>query len=155
VIWTTNTIRRTFSKTVTDNVATSVFRITTVNEAGNTDGGGYSVLVHALIGHSLSSGSSPCAAKSYTGEFCQVTTAFGVAATSAVSQIILTASAATIPATRDIGTVTMIALATSAYLTDIQFTVDITGSSVGFASVVVEVELIWLGYTTPPVMSQL
>lgn len=39
---------------LTDNTATNIFTITTTDEAGDTDGGGYSVKVHALVGTSLS-----------------------------------------------------------------------------------------------------
>jgi hypothetical protein len=156
IIWTVNTIRRTFIKNVVDNVVTSVFRITTVNEAGSTDGGGFSIFVHALIGNAIINTGSNSAAKSFTAQFCAAQNAGGLKVISPVSEVVETASAATSSANRDIGTVTMSVLTTSNYLTDVQFLVDGTGSSSqAYLYVICEVELIWYGFLTPPVMSQL
>lgn len=156
LIYTTNVQRRMFSKdNIADNVATSIFRISTTDESGSTDGGGYTVLLHALVGHILAAGSGADAAKGVTAQFCHVNIGAGTATTSAVLALGTTASAASSASLRDIGTVTITTVATSNYQTDIKFQIDLTGSSVQYAEAIVEVELIWWGYTTPPTMTQL
>lgn len=155
IVQSTNCLRMFVSKTtISDNTATSVFRITTTDEASN-DGGGYSCRVHALIGHALSAASAAAAAKGFVGHFCHEIDASGNAANSAVVEVTETASAADASATRDISTVTMTVLATSAYLVDVQFTIDLTGTSVSTATVDALVELVWRGFTTPPTISAL
>ena len=143
-----------FTKTIVDNVATSVFRIATTNEAGSNDGGGYSVLVHALIDHSCDSATTDAAAKSFTAQFARVMIATGTGNSCAVSEDVETAVAANGLA-RTLGTVTMTVLETSEYNVDVQFTVDLTGSSPGTGKVHVWVQLIYAGFLTPPVLSQL
>jgi hypothetical protein len=148
-------IRAVFQKTVTDAVATSVFRIATANESGSHDGGGYSVFVHAMIGHSVNEASTNVATRGFTAQFCRAMLDAGTGVNSAVSEVMETAVAATNGIVRSIATVTMTVLETSEYLNDIQFNVDIIGSSPGTANVLVMVELVWWGFLTPPVMTQL
>ena len=143
-----------FTKTVVDNVATSVFRIATANETGDNDGGGYSVLVHALIDHSCASNTTDAAAKSFTAQFARVMIATGTGNACAVVEDVETAVAAN-GLVRIIGTVTMTVLETSEYNVDVQFTVDLTGSSPGTGKVHVWVQVVWAGFATPPVLSQL
>lgn len=148
----TNVIRAAYSKAVVDNVATSVFRITTTNETGSNDGGGYSVMVHALVGDFLASNNTIIAAKGFTAQFCRAMTGAGAGANSAVVEDVETASAG---AGDTINAVTMTVLETSEYLNDVQFTVDVADGGGGSPRVVVMVELIWYGFLTAPVMSQL
>jgi hypothetical protein len=132
-----------------------VFRITTTDETGSNDGGGYSVLVHALIGDTLASTASNVATKSFTAQFCRALNKDGVGVNSVVSEVVETASAATSAAARDVTTVTMTVLETSEYLNDVQFTVVCSGSGSHSPRVTIEVELIWYGFLTAPVLSQL
>lgn len=148
-----STIRRVFSASVTDNTATTVFSITTANESGSTDGGGYSVFVHALITNGVSSGTGAGAVKSFTAQFCRIMAGAGTGVNSAVSEVVETASAATTSASRDIGTVTMTVSETSEYVNAVQFTVDGTGSLGVSLQVIVQVELIWYGFLSAPVLS--
>ena len=151
----TNIIRAVVVKTgIADNSATSVFRITTVDE-GSNDGGGFVVSVHALVGHVVTNVAEAQAVKGFKAEFAKITGASGGAAVSAVSELVETASAATVAGTRDVGAITMSVVATSAYLTDVQFTVDLTGTAVNTATVVCMIELVWHGFTTPPVIAGL
>ena len=150
----TQTISAFFTKDIVDAAATSIFRIATTNEAGDTDGGGYSVWVHALIDHSCTSDTTNAAAVSFTAQFCRVMIATGTGANSAVSEVVETVDAYT-NILRTIGVVTMTVLETSGYLNDVQFNVDLAGLGVGAGKVHVWVQLVYAGFTTPPVMSQL
>lgn len=147
--------RAVFSKAVNDNSATSVFRLSTTNESGSNDGGAYSVFVHALISHAGTPTTTDAAAKSFTAQFCRIMVAGGTGVSSAITEDIETASAASNALSRDIGTVTMTVTETSEYDIDVQFTVDGTGGAVSTLQVTCVVEIVWTGFTTPPVMSQL
>lgn len=150
----TNVIRAAFSSlAIADNVATSVFTITTTDEAGSTDGGGYSVWMHWLVGHVITNNSGNSAAKSLTAQFCRAMRGAAAGANSAISEVIETASAATASATRDIGTVTVTVVETSEFIQTVQITVDLTGSAVGNGQVMVLVELVWSGFLTAPVLA--
>jgi len=152
----TYVIERSFSKTsIADNTATSLFRVGTVNESGSTDGGGYAVFVHALIGHALANDATNAAVKSFTAHYARAMIAGGTGVTSAVSEISESGSGATTSLTRDISTVTMTVLETSEYNNDVQFTIDLTGSGVTTAQVVCFVRVIWYGLLTPPTLTQL
>jgi hypothetical protein len=138
---------------IVDNVATNVFKITTTNEAGDTDGGAYSVSVHAVIGHAALNNGNNTAAKSFTAQFCRTMRDTGVGVNSAVSEVIETASAATDAATRDIDTVTMTVVETSEYVQTVQFTIDLTGTGVTTAEVTVLVDIVCTGFKTRPVLA--
>lgn len=151
-----NVIERSFFKTgITDNVVTSVFRVATVDETGSTDGGGYAVFVHALVGHALANNAGNAAVKSFTAHYGRVMISSGAGVNTAVSEISETASAASTGATRDISTVTMTVVETSEYNNDVQFQIDLTGSGVTTAQVICFVRVIWYGFLTPPTLSQL
>ena len=101
-------------------------------------------------------GDSFPAAKSYTGQFARVNRPQGTgSAISAVTQVALTASAAVQAADVDVGAVTMTVVATNDYTADIQFTVDLTGTTAATGQVNCLVEVVWFGYVTAPVLSQL
>jgi hypothetical protein len=150
----TQTIGAFFTKQIVDATATSVFRIATTNEAGNTDGGGYSVWVHALIDHGCDNATANASTKSFTAQFCRIMLGAGTGVSSAVSAVVETAPAAN-GLVRTIGTVTMTVVETSEYNVDVQFNVDLTGSTPGTGTVHVWVQLVWAGFLTAPVMSQL
>lgn len=152
----TYVLERSFYKTaINDNTATSIFRVSTVNETGSTDGGGYAVFVHALIGHALANNATNAAVKSFTAHYGRVMIAGGTGVNAAVSEISETASAASTGATRDVSTVTMTVVETSEYNNDVQFQIDLTGAGVEAAQVVCFVRLIWYGLLTPPTLTQL
>ena len=147
----THTIKRTFNHNLTDNVATSVFRITTTDESGNNDSGAYSVFVKAIITQPQGSGTgAPVASKAYMGTFCRSMVAAGTGVNSAVTDIAISASAATASATRDIGTVTMSVVEVNEYNIDVQFTVDSTGSGPVNPEISCEVEVVWVNFLTAP-----
>jgi hypothetical protein len=141
---------------IADNTATSVFSITTTNETGDADGGTYSVYVHALITHAGASTPSNSASKSFMAHFTRAMRADGTNGTnSAVSEISESASAATTSATRDIDTVTMTVVETSEYLNVVKFLIDLTGSGVTVGLVHCYVRLVYQGFLTAPVLTQL
>jgi len=140
---------------LTDNVATSVFRIETTNETGSEDGGGYAVFVQGLIMHEVNSTSTNAATKSFTAHFSRAQKSDGTGVNSAVSEISETASAATSSLTRDLGTVTMTVTETSEYQNDVQLRIDVSGSGATTPSVVLEVRVIWYGYLTAPTITGL
>jgi len=145
-----------FLKTgIADVTATSIFSITTTNETGSTDAGTYSVYVHALITHAVSSNASNTAVKSFVAHFGRASKNDGTGSNTAVSEISESASAATTSATRDIGTVTMTVVETSEYQQDVQFTLDLTGSGVTTAGVHCYVRVVYQSYFTPPRLAQL
>lgn len=135
---------------LTDNTATSVFRVATTNETGSTDGGGYAVFMHGLVTHGVSSTSSNAATKSFTAHFSRAQKNDGTGVNSAVSEISETGSAATTSLTRDISTVTATVTETSEYQNDVQFQIDSTGSSATTPGLVLYVRVIWYGYLTAP-----
>lgn len=145
-----------FKKTgIADNIATSLFSVTTTNEAGSTDAGTYAVYVHALVTHATGNTASNNASKSFVAHFTRAVKNDGTGVNSAVSEIDETASAATTSATRDLTTVTMTVVETSEYQQDIQFQIDLTGTSVNTAGVHVYVKLIYQGFLTAPALAQL
>lgn len=149
-------LERMFVKTgISDNVATSVFTITTTNESGSTDAGGYACDVYAMIGHAVTDGAATnTAVKSFRAHFARAMEDGGTGVNSAVSEISETGSAATTSLTRDISTVTMTVSETSEYVQAVQFQIDLTGSGVTTAQVICLVRLVYYGFTTPPVLAQ-
>lgn len=141
---------------IVDNSATGIFSITTTNETGDTDAGTYSCKVTALVAHgSAAANSVNTAAKVYEGAFCRAMQAVGTGVNSAVTQVFLTASAATTAATKDVGAVTMTVVETSEYQNDVTFTIDLTGTGIASAQINCLIELTWWGLTTAPTITAL
>lgn len=140
-------------KQLVDNSATAVFTVTTTDESGDVDGGSYSVFVHAVVHVSNAVGTGTSAAKSFTAQFCRAMKAAAAGANSAVSEVVETASAATDPATRDIGTVTMAVTETSEFVQTVDFTVDVTGTSAAAPIITAFVQVVWGSFTTAPVLA--
>lgn len=142
-------IRDTFSKLLIDGVATNVFQIETINEPGNTDGGTYSCLVHAVVANG-SSGSGAGAAASFVAQFARMQTAFGTGTNSAISEVCEVIVAA--GANRTITGITMTALEATEYLINVQFTVVHAGALAADLRVSLTAELMWNGFLTSPIM---
>jgi hypothetical protein len=150
----TYAITKTIQKTgIADNTATGVFTVTTTNETGNVDGGAFVCDVLAIVTHIATSGAGNNAVKKYRGSFSReiISTAAGV--NTAVEDTFSGTSAASDAATRDIGTITMSVTETSEYVQTVNFTVDLSGSSVQTAEVTVFITLLWTGFTTPPTIA--
>jgi len=149
-------LRRVVVKTgLSDNVATAVFTITTTNEAGDTDGGGFYCHVRALVGHGIANNAANDAAMAYQGAFVRAALNTGAGGNSTVVDLVnsTTLRAATNALARQIDRITMTVTETSEYVQTVNFTVDLSGASVGTAEVIAEVELIWYGYLTAPIIA--
>lgn len=140
---------------IADNTATDVFRIETTDESGSTDAGTYAVYMHFLVTHAAGSTASNNAAKSLTCHYVRAVKNDGTGVNGLVSEISETASAATTSATRDLSTVTVTVQENTEYSNDIQITIDLTGSGVATAHVVCYTRLLWQGFLTSPVLTQL
>jgi hypothetical protein len=139
-------------KDLKDNVATSVATITTTNETGNNDAGGYAVAVHLVVFDGTSAGTDT-ATKGLTVQWARAMEDAGTGVNSAVVEDVETASAATTPAQRDIGTLTVSLVETSEYIIAVQVTADHTGAAVDALWCVMSLDLLWHGFLTAPVIA--
>lgn len=147
-----------FAKTgLVDNVATGVFKIETPDTGGN--GGGYVCFIQALVGHGVvvGGGTVDAAIRGWSGCYSRAVKATLInCVSSAVSEIVETASGATTPATRDIANITVTAVEVGGEEeVDVKFQVDLTGSGITTAEVICFVKLIWYGFFVPPSLGQL
>lgn len=146
-------IQKWFEKTgIADNIATSVFRITTPS-TGTPRSGSYAVFIEMMVMSDQASSSRP-AAKALTAKFVRsiedVTGA--VANTSAVTQE-ATASSFSSAATTDVGAVTISTVEVDEYTVDVQVAVDITGTTVDGVAVKALVDLMWFNFGSAPTVA--
>jgi len=145
--------RALFTKTgISDNVQTNIFTVTTTNESGSTDGGGFVCFCNCLIGHAIASNATDLAIRAAHCVFQRINKADGTAS-SAMGEIWEGGVTASASATRSIASVTPGQTATSNYVTTMWLTIDLTGTSVTTAQAVVAVELIWWGYLHAPTLA--
>jgi len=142
-----------FTHVATDNTPTTVLTITTTNETGDADGGSYVVWLFARVTAGSTTTTTAVAAKSHLATFAHINRNTGVQTNSVVTEIAETAVAANDAAARDIGTVTVTLTGTGETVTNVLYTVDVTGTSGGDAYVRVWAVLVWQSYTTAPVMT--
>ena len=148
-----NVIKATITKTgISDNVATEIFKITTTNESGSTDGGGWVCHVKGLVGHAVSSGTGEAAVKYFAAHFARAMSGAGSGGLSAVTKedddcLISTGL------TRSIGTVTLTTAESTEYDVRASITIDLTGSGISTGQVSFEVTLMWYGFLTAPVIA--
>ena len=146
-------IRNCFVKAlIADNTATAVFTITCTNETGDADAGGYSCYIRGHAQHAGQSISSAIAVMSTEAKFNRSVLNTGAGTNSAVVED-STASSATNAAARDIASFAITLTETSEYINTVNATVDISGTNVSNSSVVLEVTLLWYGFTTAPVLA--
>ena len=149
----TYAIHATITKTgIADNTQTSIFTVTTTNESGSTDGGGFVCFCNCLVGHAIASNATDLAIVADHCVMQRINKANGTA-TSAMGEIWEGGVSASAAATRSIASVTPGQTATSNYVTTMWLTIDLTGTGVTTAQAVVAVELIWWGYLTAPVLA--
>ena len=147
-------IRRVVTKTgIVDNVATEIFTITTVDEAGPLDGGAYAVKMHGVVAHNAAATAQWSAVKGFGAQFARAMERGGTGVNSVVLENLETASAPTSAANRDIGTVTLTLVETSEFINSVRIQIDLTGTDVGTADVSFVIELAWIGFLTPPVIA--
>lgn len=145
-------------KTVTDDTATGVFTVTTANETGDNDAGHWTAFVYAICangGHAVTS--IYASNMGYFGVVTRAQEGTGTGVSSAVTETVQTASAATDAAVRDVTGVVMTVAETSEYVTEVQFKVtgSGTGSRASSMTVTALVVLAWSTFTTAPVITAL
>lgn len=155
--WSSEVIRRIFTKQVVDNTPTGVFSITLPSTgSGATAAGGYACKVHALVVDLSGAGNYHASAKSFVAEFAHVRRIqLSINATSPVVEIHESAVASTDGGVTTIGTVTMVTAQTSLNQLDVQFTVDVSGSATLNPMVICTVELIWYNFVSAPILAVL
>jgi len=150
-------IRKTVRGTnLADNIVTTVFMINTTNESGNTDGGTYVCHMKAMVSHggnNNASGGGPTT-RYWEGVFSQALD-YGPTGhfISGISEIFDGAETGINQSYRDIDNITVTAVASGYYRCDVKFQVDLSGSNIDTAEVVVVLDLIWEKYRTPPTIS--
>lgn len=143
-----------FTKTaIADNVATAIFTVTTVNESGSTDGGGYICHTISMCGHALTNDTTNAAARMHEGVFIRVNKNDGVNADYEVQLHETASGAATASATRDLDTISGSVTDTSNTVATYNLQFDLTGTGVTTGQVVCWVELLWYGFLTAPVLA--
>ena len=161
-VWTYNDMirqsksaRNVFRVAIGDAAATGVFTITTTDETGSNDGGSWTLRAYAMVAHESVGNSTQVATRAHEIFVAHANEADGTVATSAVSETVETASAATEAGVRDIATIVATVTQTSNYITQIDYNVDLTGTDVQTANITVLVELNYEGYLTAPVLAGL
>ena len=138
---------------IADNVATPIFTITTTNEAGNNDGGGYSCHMVAFVGHAAGATTANSSVRYWAGHFNRAMMNTGAGSNSAVIEEYDDAEAATAVIQRGIVSTTVTVAETSEYVQTVSFQIDLSGASVDTAEVVVEVEVLYYGFLTAPAIA--
>ncbi len=157
----TNVVKAVFHVSgLADSVATDVFRITTTNEAGSNDGGSYSIVVVATATQNNEAAeANDGSVRGYSATFSHINVGSGVDSETDVVDIYETDPSANVGGPPDdiISDVNMTVNEISNYIHDLQFTIAQGGNSptANSGAVVMEVELIWRGYLTPPTMTQI
>jgi hypothetical protein len=139
-------------KALTDNAATAVATITTTNETGSTDAGGYAVFARVLV-FDGSSTATDAATKGLTVQWARAMEDAGTGVNTAVTEDVETASAATTGAQADIGTLTVSLTETSEYVITINVLADHTGVLASALTCVMAIDLLWYGFLTPPTIA--
>ena len=135
-----------------DNTATTVFTVNNIDGGGLADAGYYACKFKGIILHSLASvASGHGAGRYYEGAFSKILNDGGdgdrVSGVTEIQDILNLAIASGVT---DISNVTMTVVETSAYVTTVQFTIDVTGSGATTSSVEGEVTLIYRTFGSPP-----
>jgi len=133
---------------ITYNTASVICTITTPT----SEAGGYTLKIWGSVGHALVSASTNTAVTFIEGSFNRSMTSSGTGVTSSIVQTTTTATATT-SGTRDISTVTLSTTEVSEYIVDVSLTVDLTGSSVDTWYSVSNIELVYHGFTTNPIIT--
>ena len=137
---------------ISDNSATTVFTVNTTNESGTSDSGYYAckfkgVILHLLAAYNAGHG----AGRYYEGVFAKLVNDGGSSrSVSGVTEMRDILNLAIDSGTTDISNVTMTVVDTSAYVSTVQFTVDVSGAGATSSSVEGEVTLMYRTFEIPP-----
>jgi GH24 family phage-related lysozyme (muramidase) len=132
----------------TDNTATNFFTITTTDETGSTDGGGYIAKILVMAAQDLGSDSTNVATMSLDAHFARVMQAAGTGANSAVAEISQSAEAA--GGTGGVNQITLTVVETSEFVQTVQIQIDVDGGTADASAIV---ELVWSSFLTAPVIA--
>jgi hypothetical protein len=148
-------VRQFVKKTgMADNTATEVFTITTTNEAGSNDGGVWSLVFLGMACH----GTLPAGDCSVIAVHATISRAMGAAGAGVSGAASGLGPAAANVSANNAGNKTVVnpsitLVETSEYISSIKFQVDLQGAVITTGEVYGMVELIYAGFTTPPVVT--
>lgn len=146
-------VRQFVQKTgIADNVATEFFTITTTNEAGANDGGSYMCMFDGLACHGI----LPAGVNSSSQAYMNFNRSMGgdtSTGANSVLQVWALSAASSTPATKTIAAITFTVVETSEYVQSVRVQIDCSGAAVTTADICGMVELYYLGFTTPPVIT--
>lgn len=149
----TYTIQTTIAKDgIADNTATPIFTVTTTNETGSTDGGGFICDVSSLCGHAIANDATSLAIVWEHAVMQRINIADGTDY-GAVAEISEGAATESSGLTRGIASVTPTITLTSNTVTTFSMTIDMDGLGVTTGQAVCFVTLIWYGYLHAPVIA--
>ena len=137
---------------ISDNSATTVFTVNNIDGGGLADAGYYACKFKGIILHSLASvGAGHGAGRYYEGVFAKLVNDGGSSrSVSGVTEIRDALNLAIDSGTTDIVNVTMTVVDTSAYVSTVQFTVDVSGAGATSSSVEGEVTLMYRTFDASP-----
>lgn len=145
-------VRQWVSKTgLADNVATNIFTVTTVNEAGNTDGGVYLCDFEGIVIHGEGSASEHAVQSAPAFRFVRAMGGDGAGANSVMAGG--GTSNASSGAEKTIVSAAATIVETSEYVQTVQFQVDIGGTAITTAKVMGMVTVTYYGFLTAPVVA--
>ena len=140
-------------------VSKNLFKIQTKNETGSTDGGIYVCNFSGAVTHSGGSGSGTSAAKGFSGSFTHVIDDSGNQANNTLTYAIDITSAADAAGSRDVGvvliTLTANGLVGAYYDNTVAMSADFIGSAITTGTAITTVELVWSGFLTQPLITEL
>lgn len=147
-------VRQFVKKTgLVDATTTTIFTITTTNEAGNNDGGVYACIFEGIVAH----GTGPTLETSgmtVRSEFSRAVNGSGAAGNnSTVTSVYSGTVAASTAATKTIAGYTFTAVETSEYVVTGNVNLDISGATITTGDVAGLVTLYYFGFATPPVIT--
>lgn len=146
-----NVIRNSFTITDLGNeTETPLFAIETTDEKGDKDGGYYGVQMSVLVGQGLTVQSAASASRVFVEAFTRQIVASGDGNNSKVVEIGSTTSVTNKAVLRDVGNITMSAVEQSEYRTEVSLTAELLGNNPLAGIAVVSVELLYIGFETPP-----
>jgi hypothetical protein len=146
-------IRTIVKKTgIADNVATTIFTITTTNEGGNNDGGVWMLRLFGLVTH-YGGNASENAGVELFGQCVRAMGAAGAGQNNLSGSFLGQVASSDGSVTKGIASITMTMVETSEYEVVVKAQIDLSGTVVTTGRVIGIVDLFWEGFATAPVVS--
>ena len=137
---------------IVDNTATAIFTVTTTDETGDTDGGGFICDISALCGHAIANDATSLAIAWEHAVMQRINIADGTDY-GAVAEITEGAATESSGLTRGIASITPTMTLTSNTVTTFNLTIDLDGIGATTGQAVCFITLIWYGYLHAPVIA--